>query len=164
MALVEIDESELRSHRAVTEAMQKLLSNPKTRGQLLRLQKEVNPDVVIPEVDAVEPFQAEVGEVKNALAEMKKMLADEQAAREAEKKQAELRASWDRGRTKLRNSGYTDEGLTAVEAFMEEQGIANHEVAAAAYERLHPPQTPVRAAATPGFDIFDSRNRNDDAL
>jgi hypothetical protein len=53
MALVEIDEAELRSHRAVTEAMQKMLANPKTRGQLLRLQKTVNPDLVIPEVDAV---------------------------------------------------------------------------------------------------------------
>jgi hypothetical protein len=163
MALVEIDEAELRSHRAVTEAMQKMLANPKTRGQLLRLQKTVNPDLVIPEVDAVEPFQAEMGEVKSALAGMQKMLADERAEREAERKQAELRTSWEQGRSKLRAAGYTDEGLEMVEKFMEDKGIADHEVAAAAHERLHPPQQPVRSASS-GFDIFSSNSRSDESL
>ena len=38
---------------------------------------------------------------------------------------------------------------------------ADHEIAAAAFEKLHPPQEPVRSAGGNRIDIFDAANQTD---
>jgi hypothetical protein len=47
---------------------------------------------------------------------------------------------------------------------MEEKGVADHEVAAAAYERLHPPVEPVRAVGGNRFDMFEPSERASDSM
>lgn len=164
MALVEIDESELNSHRQVTQAMQNLLNNPKTRRKILEAQKELNPNMVIPELDAAEPLRAEYKSLSDQIASMAKIIEDDKAAREQEKTLSKLQKQWDSGRGKLRAAGYTDEGLAEVEKFMEEKGVADHEVAAAAYERLHPPVEPVRPVGGNRFDMLDARESSSDSM
>ncbi len=164
MALIEIDDSELASHRQVTETMQKLLANPKTRNMILRAQKIANPDAVIPELDATEPLRGELEDVRSTLASLTETLAADRAEREKASKMQALEKQWNAGRSKLRNNGYTDEGLEAVEKFMEDKGLADHEIAAAAYERFNPPQEPVRSISNNRFDVFGQEDRSSEHM
>jgi hypothetical protein len=164
MALVEIDDSELAAHRRVTDAMQKLLANPKTRRKVLEAQKELNPDVPIPELDSAEPVREELAGLNKRLELMQKAMEDEKAEREKRDRLAAMQSVWDSGRSKLRASGYTDEGLTQVEKFMEDRGIADHEIAAAAFERLHPPAEPVKSISNNRFDLFNPEDRSSEHM
>ena len=164
MALVEIDESELEAHKKVTASLNALLSNPKTRRKVLEAQKELNPGLVIPELDAAEPFNAALSEITNAVKSLAdSVTADREKAAERERLQ-ELNGKWNQGRNKLLKSGYTDEGLAAVEKFMEERGVADHEVGAAAFEKLHPPQEDIRPVGGNRYDIFSVEDRSSEQM
>ncbi len=154
MALVEVDENDWNASKQVVQSMQNLLNSPKTRRDLLRLQKQLNPHLVIPEIDSAEPVLNEVTAVSKRLEEMQKRLDDADEARKTAESRGELMKRWNTGRSNLRNSGYTDEGLDQVEKFMEEHGLADHKIAAAAFEKLHPAPEPVRSSRTGAFDLF----------
>ena len=81
MALVEVDETELAAHRQVTATMNKLLNNPKTRRQILQAQKDLNPELVIPELEATVAVQGEVSKLAERLDAMAKAQDDERAER-----------------------------------------------------------------------------------
>ncbi len=53
-------------------------------------------------------------------------------------------------RRKLRDAGYNDEGVAAIEAFMAERRITDYDQAVRAFEREHPPPDPV-AVSGPRF-------------
>ena len=164
MALIEIEESELAAHRRLTETMNALLTDPRTRTTLLKAQKTLNPLLAIPELDAAEPLRGEISDVAKQVAALQASLEADRAERAKEASMAPVRARWDAGRKLLREQGYTDEGMETVEKFMEAKGIADHEIAAAAYERLHPPVEPVRGAGGTRFDLFDATDRGSDAM
>lgn len=159
MALVEIDETELAAHRQVTATMNKLLNNPKTRRQILEAQKALNPELVIPELEAAAAVQGDVSKLSEQLAALQKSMEDDKAEREQQARLSELQSKWDQGRAKLRAQGYTDEGLATVEKFMEEHGVADHVLAAAAHEKLYPPVEPVKSIGGNRFDLFEPENR-----
>jgi hypothetical protein len=163
MPLVEVDDRELAEYQKLTGFLRAGLSNPKTRRKILEVQRALNPDAAIPELDAAAPVQDELAEVRKTLAEMNKSLADDKAEREQAKRLAALQRDWDKGRAKLRKQGYVDEGIAAVEAFMEEKGVADHEVGAAAFERLHPATEPVNPISGNRFDIFGAKAAEGDA-
>lgn len=164
MPLVEVDSGELDAHRRVTDTMRQLLSNPKTRREVLKLQKELNPNLVIPELDAAAPVQDALTAMDVKFSELAKRLDTDAEERAKEKRLAQLQSEWDKGRSLLRSQGYTDEGLAAVEKFMEEKGIRDHDVAAAAYERLNPPSEPIRSVGGNRFDLFEPEARSDDKM
>ena len=164
MALIEVDEVEYQAQRRVTDAMQKLMANPKTRQMVLQAQKTLNPDLPIPEIDATEPLRGEISTLGDKFDALQKQLAEERAERAQAEKMAKLRAEWDRGAAKLRANGYTDEGLQLVEKFMEDKGISDHEIAAAAFERLNPPAEPVKSVGGNRFDLFEPGNRTDESM
>jgi hypothetical protein len=111
-------------------------------------------------LDAAEPLRNELNDVRGSVDELKQMLADQKAEREQEARMAKLNKTWESGRGKLRTGGYTDEGLAEVEKFMEQHGVADHEVAAAAFERMHPPAEPVKAVGGNRFDLFEPDTRS----
>lgn len=164
MALIEVDEGEYAAARRVTEDVAKLLGNPKTRRKLLEAQKELNPHLSIPELDAHEPIRNEVSELSKTLAELRAELAADKAERERQAQLSTLQKTWDSGRGKLRANGYTDDGLAEIEKFMEEKGIADHEVAAAAFERMHPADEPVKSIGGNRFDLFSADDRSDESM
>lgn len=164
MALVEIDETELAAHRQVTATMNKLLNNPKTRRQILEAQKALNPELVIPELEATEAVRSDVSKLSEQLAAMQKSMDDDKAEREKQARLSDLQSKWDKGRSALRAQGYTDEGIATIEKFMEERGVADHELAAAAHEKMFPPAEPVRSAGGNRFDLFEPENRSSDQM
>ncbi len=163
MALVDIDEGELARLRAVNSTVAKMLQNPKTRTKVLELQKLNDPSVSIPELDAVQPALEASAALQAELTAFRQERAEEKAAREAEKVSANARSEWEKGRSTLRREGWNDEGVQKIEEFMEKRGIADHEVAAIAFEKLHPPTQPV-AGSSNRFDLFAQPNSGADEL
>jgi len=164
MALVEIDESQLGAYQRVTEELNRLLNNPKTRRMVLQAKKTLDPDAMIPELDASEPLREEQNALAQKLDAIQQRLDEAEEKRAERERMAELSKTWEGGRSKLRNGGYTDEGIAEVEKFMEEKGVADHEVAAAAFERLHPPVEPVRSVGGNRFDLFSADDRSSDQM
>ena len=154
MATVEIDETELVNYRNITSAVQKMLANPQTRGKLLEAQKIINPNAVIPEIDSAKPVYEALDSVRAELKAVKEQREADLAETRKEKAMEGLRQKWEAGRVKARRAGYTVEGLQSLEAFMEEKGVADHEVAMPAFEKLHPPQDMVDTSGSGKFDVF----------
>lgn len=153
MAQVEIDETEYTNLRNIAGAMQKMLANPKTRSKVLEAQKLINPDAIIPELDATRPVFEKLDEVNAKVSELTKQLADEKTAAKDEKARAALEAQWEKSRVKAVQAGYTSEGIDALEKYMVEKGVVDHEVAMPSFEKMHPPETLIAHSAD-RFDVF----------
>ena len=162
MPTVEIDETELVNYRNIAGAVHKMLGNPKTRSMLLAAQKEINPNAIIPELDAAKPVMEALAKQNEELAALRKQREDDRAELETEKKLNAMKSQWEAGRAKARRVGYTAEGIQQLEAFMEEKGVADHEVAMPAFEKLNPPASAVDNSASGKFDVKNFKNDGDD--
>lgn len=146
MAVKEVDESQWLASQNVVRSVTQIMKDPKRRLKLLELQKEAEPDAVIPELDAQKPA---LDEVKALREEFGKFTTEMKAAREKEendKKLAEFASKYEKGREMLRSRGFSDDGIKAIEKMMEESGIARHEDGVTVWERDNPPQQPVKSS------------------
>jgi hypothetical protein len=116
-------------------ALDRLGKNPKTRLPLLRMMKEDNPTLVIPEIDAAAPVVAELGKTREELAALTKKLSDKEEADAKKQRDAEVDGRIESGRAMLRKLGYNDDGVKGVEALMQQKGIFDYEAAEALFER-----------------------------
>jgi hypothetical protein len=151
---IEIDEAELANYKALSGFLNKALANPKTRREILKVQKQLDPNASIPELDANEPVLGEVDALRKELASFREENAKERHDREERDRVAALTTRWNTGRDSLRKAGYNEDGIKKIEEIMEQEGIANHDVAQAYFERLNPPPAPVRPAAA-AFNMLD---------
>lgn len=163
MPMIELDETEVIALRNNSTLLSKALANPKAREQVLRGLKAANPDLPIPELDAKVPMMEELEGFGKTLKEMRDEMKAEKDARESEKNMAKMQAQWGEGRSKVAKQGYAGESLEALEKFMEEKGVADHEVAAAAFEKMHPAAKPVENNSGK-FDFFARKIDDNDAL
>jgi len=151
MALIEVDEEEVRANRKLREQIGAWMKNPVARRKLLEANKAFDPKAEIPELDQPDPLEQRVAPLQTSVEELKKQLADEKAAREQEKKLSDLSAGIERDFEDLRrNHGLLAEGEAAVRKIMEEEGITKPKIAWAHFLREHPPQTPVATSASSG--------------
>lgn len=161
MATREIEETALLNMAGVNRAVDLMMANKEARALLLKARKISDPSAVIPEIDAAEPVNAQVDEIK-------KMMAEEKAAREADKaeraqaeKLAEFARGWEKQRSKLRADGWRDEGIENIEKLAQERGIPDLEVAAAYFEKLHPPAEPVQPNGSGSWGFFGDQPEDD---
>lgn len=135
----EIDETQLAQYQRMAALIDKASKNDKARALLQDAMAEVAPEEVGPEVRMRREMQSELSGIKSAMTEFleAQKKRDEDAAAESAK--AKLQRQWDEGRGWARNAGYTDEGLEKLEKFMEDEGIASHRYAAAAFDKANPP-------------------------
>jgi len=155
MPMIEIDEAELKNYQNLTGFLDRALKNPATRRKILEAQKTLDPNAVIPEIDAAAPLAAELDTVRSEAKALREEMAADRAKREEDARMATLTTKWNKGRELLENAGYTAEGIQRIEKLMEEEGIASHAVALSHYERLNPPPAPVNPASV-GFTLLDN--------
>ena len=163
MPMVEVDELQLQQSNRLKQTMENWLRNPKAKRKILEAQKLVDPKADIPELDEVDPVEEIRASTAKEIADLKKELADKDAARERDGRIAQLQAMKDTGIKKLREGRYTDEGIKAVEKIMEEKGILDPLDAAAIFERDHPPQAPVQQSGTGSWNFGELPSSTDDA-
>lgn len=153
---IEIDENDykqLQQLRGIAAAMQK---NPRSARLLEQAYKVVDPNAKTPLAD-------QDATVNAPFAELQKEIADLKAAREAEKAELEqnrkllsIQNNIDGGMAKLRRAGWQDEGIDSLRKFMEEKGVIDVEVAAAAFERLHPPAEIARPSGSGAWNFIEN--------
>ncbi len=151
MAKVELEESEVAALRRIEGVAQSMLSNPKTRTQFLKLQKEINPQAVIPELDAADTVMAAVTEVKTQVGDVLKRLEDREAKSEETRRNSELAARVTAGQDYLIKAGYNAEGIKKIEDLMLGENIGSYAAGLALFERLNPPASPSDASRTSRF-------------
>ena len=61
----------------------------------------------------------------------------------------------------MRKSGWTDDGLVEVKKLMEERGIIDPEIAAAYYEKQHPPQVPATPSGVGAWNFGEVADDTD---
>lgn len=164
MPLVEIDDAELALYRSQRDTIAKMLANPDARRRVLEAQKLIMPDVPIPELDAAKPVLDAVASMRDEMSKFMKDQSEREAKRDEEAKLAKLKERWETGRSHAREQGYMEDGLSALEKFMEERGIADHEDAIPAFERKHPPAPPAAPSVPGRFDIMQPETRKDEMM
>jgi hypothetical protein len=160
MPNVEIDETELANLRRVAQIADVVGKHPKARGLLQQAVAIAAPDQVGPETR----LRQEIDEKFEALT--KELRADREARDKAAAEQVEkdrlrqLENQWATTRSEARKQGYTDEGLTQLETWMEKRGVADHTIAIPAFERENPPPPPVLTGGQ-SWNFFDQKTRED---
>ena len=129
-------------------ALAKLLAdNPKTRKNFLRLTKEVNPDLVIPELQLEEYTEKRVNEADQRVMQLENKLRERDAIESLEKKRNSLKA---------KGFAQSDEDVEAIEKVMVEKNIPNHETAAQYWEWMKQSAVPTPTGYNPsGLGKFD---------
>ena len=150
---VEIDEAELLANQKLKGTVEAMLKDPTARRHLFAANKVVNPNF-IPPTDYQDEVRQEIATEREARLKLEKQLAEERAAREAEKKTQEFTSGWDRQKLALRQQGYLDETIAEIEKLATERGIPDLEAAEALYARSHPPAQ-LMAPRSAGFSVFD---------
>lgn len=98
--------------------MSKLILDPKTRKDTMRLVKKIEPERALPEVDAEDAVAAAVAPIQKKLDDITKEREKEQAL-----------SNWEAKREPLRKKGLSEEEIGRVEKFMFDKQIGNHELA-----------------------------------
>lgn len=155
MAVVELDEVELQRLRKQDQTVHALMANPKAKRKILEAYKDAVPDAKIPELEMEEAAKAPVMELQKQVSDLQKKIDDDKAEREKEAKLAALNGSVESGLAKLRRAGWTDDGLAEVRKLMDERGIIDPEIAAAYYEKQHPPQAPATPSGVGGWNFME---------
>lgn len=153
--IVEIDEDELGRLRKLHQTVGAIVAHPEGKKLIQRAHKAADPTVVIPELEAETAINGSVSEVKQQLADMRKQLADDKAEHENKTKLDAINGQISTGLAKLRREGWTEEGIKGVEKIMNDKGIIDPDVAAAYFEKQHPPQTPATPAGGPAWNFVD---------
>ena len=142
----EIDDATYRALANVDAFVRRGLQNPKTRRKMLEINKELNPETAIPEIDESNPLHDRLNAIE-------KRLDEENASRTQSEAYRELKTQWEAGQAAARRRGFTDESLEKLEKFMEDNQFSRHELAIPAYQELHPPPRPAVSSAT-RWDFF----------
>lgn len=151
MPVHEVDEVDLLRWKKLESQVGSLLKNPTARKKLAGAIKDVNPkDPLAAEADVVDPVDARFDALQKDLAAERTAREAAEAKRDHDAKLGSLRTIRDNGIAQLRADKWTDDGIKAVEALMEQKGILDPLDAAAIYEKAHPPQMPINPSAGTG--------------
>lgn len=156
MPKVEIEEDELARLTRVQNTLRKIVANPKAQGLLEQAHKIVDPEAATPTLDRENALKEPVSAVEKKLDDF--IAAENKRREENEKKEKldALSAKYEQQKQQLLSGTmtgekWTDEGVKKIEAFMQERGIIDFDIAVPAFERLHPPPPP----ATPSSSRWD---------
>ena len=161
MPMIEIDESEFANLRRVRDTVAKIAAVPEGKRLIQKAHKLVDPNAITPDLDADEAKAKEQTEWQKKFEELQTTIQTKEEKREADANLASLNAKFEAGRSKLKDQRYTKEGIEAVEKFMAERGIPDHEIAAAYLEKQNPPQEIMSPRAFGSFNFIEQPKDED---
>lgn len=158
------DAARIAALERTARSVAQIMKDPARKLKLLELQKEAEPEAIIPELDAHRAATDAATALSKKFDELRNELQSEREKRDNDNKLAEFEAKMKAGREYLASLGFNDEGIQKIEKFMEERGIANHEDAVARYEQLFPPPAPVRSSSGLAGFLAHARGEDSDEL
>jgi hypothetical protein len=150
---IEVSEEQFLAGQQVSNFVKTAMGNPKARKLLNEVQKIVDPTVVVPK-DYQDEVLEEVNKVKAETQVLADQIKKDKEDREAADRLQKFQASWLSAKNSLASSGYTQEAITEIEKLAQEKGIPDLDVAAAYFDRLHPPAEPVQSGGIGSWDLF----------
>ncbi len=159
----EVSESDLLQLRTAYALVKKMEGNPDSKLLLERAAKVVVPDLqtdeeiaarfVAPQAERIDQLTTKIDELTASLAEKDKAVTESATLSQMES-----------AFTRLKGSGYTDDGIEKIKALMVDRKIADPEAAAALFDRQNPapPQEQpgwvpdtwnLESTAAPGVDV-----------
>jgi hypothetical protein len=135
---------------SLAELSKKLADNPKTRKAFLRLTKEVNPELTIPEIEIEDSTSSALMKMQNENDTLRNKFREREALDDLEKRRNNLMK---KGLAK------SDDDVAAIEKVMLEEGITNHEAAARHWAWMQqaaaptPSQFHTNVAKNQGWDL-----------
>jgi len=110
-----------------------LADNPQTRKEFLRMTKQVNPEMSIPELEIEDYTNKKVSAAEERVMKLEAQLRERDAREELEKRRAKL--------------GRTEEEIAEIEKVMLEKGMTNHETAAEYFDWMKQAAAPTPNSA-----------------
>lgn len=153
--VIEVDEEAFLRSEQLRSTVEKMLAHPKARRKILEARKEFEPNAVIPELDNAKPVEDAVSTITKQFEDFKKSQEEKETKAEQDKKFGDLNARFASGRAALKKQKWTEEGIKALEELMEKNGIVDHEIGVAYFEKLHPPQTPVTPSGSGAWNFME---------
>ena len=149
--MAEISDDELATLRKGMKLMQDLVGNKETRREFEKLAKKVNPHAVTTD-EQVEPYLEPVNKELKELREWKAQIEGNMS--EYSKSQSIQ---------SLRQAGYTEDGIKAIEKIMEDKGLKDYDVAAAYWDKVQPPKPVAPNGISPSMWNFQDELGDDEA-
>jgi hypothetical protein len=162
MAKVEIDEAEFLRLSKLNNFVHAGLQNPEAARLIERASKIIDPNIKTPRLDQDAAIQTPLQKMQADMTALSKKIDDDVAARTQNQTLAALNKQRDDGIRELRRTGWTDDGIKAVEKLMDEKGILDVEIAAAYHEKQHPPQAPAMPGSSGGWNFMESVTEDSD--
>jgi hypothetical protein len=159
--MVEIDEEQLLRDKNLRAQVERIMGNPDARLLVEQAAKIVDPNAKTPTLDQKKIVEEPVSKLE---AKMDAFITAQNKAneeREAQRKRDELQNQVASGLGRLRANGWTDDGVKGVEKLMEEKGILDVDIAAAYFEKQHPPQAPIKSGGTGAWNFLDQAPEGD---
>lgn len=154
MAMHEIDENEYAEYQRLREVATLIQKNPDATRRLQEAVAIAAPDRIGPEIRIRNEVNERLSAIDKKFDDFLAAQTKEREDRHAEESKRELEGRWLKGRSALRAAGYNDDGIAKIEELMEQRGVADHEVAAAYFERENPPPDPVVTGGS-RWNFFD---------
>ena len=162
--MIEIDEEQFVKDTKLRETVAKIMSNPDAALKVEEALKMVDPAARTPRLDQAKVVQEPVAALRKEIDDLKAANDKSNSDRVAAEARARLHEGVQSGLNDLRRAGWTDDGIKGVEKIMEEKGILDPAVAAAFFEKQHPPQTPVKPGGSGAWNFMDMPAEGDDDL
>jgi hypothetical protein len=145
--MIEVDEEVYNQNAKLRDKLRRIAANPKNAAALEAMEKEIEPNVATPHLDQQKAITEPVEALRKDFADFRKGIEDERAKEQEERTKGVLNAKWEAGRAWMLQNGFTEEGVKKIEEeVMAPNGITDHKIAAAYWEKEHPtppPTTPV---------------------
>lgn len=156
MTVRQVTEEEYLRMQNLQGFANRMLGNPESARLLEQAAKIVDPNIRTPRLDAHVQQQQPLNQIQESISALAKRLDDEAAARNEAATIAAANATRDAGLAKLRKAGWNDTGIAKIEQVMTEKGIADPEVAAAYFERIHPTPAPSMPGSNGAFNFNEA--------
>lgn len=163
MPMIEIDETELQANRQLRALASKMMANPTSRKLLEQAHKAVDPNAATPALSAEQQLLEPINALRTEFSELSKTIAAQRAEDEKKSKLNAIQQQIEDGKAALRRQGWTAEGIKGVEELMEQHGLLDVEIAAAAFEKKHPPQNVVNPSGSGAWNFMGDMAGDGDA-
>jgi hypothetical protein len=163
MPAIEIDEAEFLRLQKLNNFSHAMLQNPEAAKLLEKAAKIVDPSIKTPRLDQEAAIATPMQKMEAEMAALRKDMADRDAAVTQNQTLQALGQKRDEGIRELRRTGWTDEGIKAVEKLMDEKGLLDPLDAAAIHEKYHPPQSPAMPGSSGGWNFAEQLADDSDA-
>lgn len=155
MPNVEIDEAEYLKMRQLGGVVHNIMKHPEARKFVERAHKLVDPNAATPTLDRDAAIVAPVSDLEKKFDAFVADTTKRENEREQNAKLNALKSQHAAGIAELRRTGWTEDGIKAVEKLMDEKGLLDPLDAAAIHEKAHPPSAVASPSGVGGWNFAE---------